>query len=86
MVGNEFAEKCGSTDEVVRNFKKQMDFLNYFSLSEDYEIRLTRGQAQLGVMKEQAKREIEEVSHSVEEIFFRQLDSYVDAYLDRIIK
>ena len=86
LVGTEFTEKCCNTDELITNFKKQMDFLNYFSDSEDYEIRLLRGQVQLPLLCEHAKQQLGGVSESVQEIFFRQLDSYVDAYLERVIK
>ena len=86
LVGTEFAEKCCNTDELITNFKKQMDFLNYFSDSEDYEIRLLRGQLQLPLLREHARQQIGGVNESVQEIFFRQLDSYVDAYLERVIK
>lgn len=36
LSGNEFTDKCGNTEETLKQFKKRMDFLNYFSLSEDY--------------------------------------------------
>ena len=40
---SEFQQIKGNADESLTNFKKKVNFLNYFSLSEDYEIKVTKG-------------------------------------------
>jgi len=39
---NDF-QQAESTEESISTFKKKFGILNYFSESEDYEIRLTKG-------------------------------------------
>lgn len=43
LSGNDFVIKCGDSNESIKKFRKSIDYLNYFSMSEGYEIKLLKG-------------------------------------------
>jgi hypothetical protein len=63
-----------------------MNYLNYFSPSEDYEIKLHKGTAELPHNKEVCLEEFSAIQENIKKIFLEQIDNYIDQYIEKVLK
>lgn len=63
-----------------------MNFLNCFNLSEDYEVRMGIAERQMQQRRNKAESELFKIQQTVKQTFFKQLDAFIDQYIDKVLK
>lgn len=63
-----------------------MNFLNYFSTQNDYEIKIHRANMEIDKDKEKCKEEMRIYKEAIRAAFFEQVNSFIEAYVEKLIK
>jgi hypothetical protein len=73
------------SEEVLREFKRSYEFLNFLNYSEDYEIRLHRGKGALMDERMRATNELLKDKEKLKSAFLSQIDAIVDNYIQKTL-
>ena len=73
-------------EEILKKFRQDYDCLNYISTSAEYEIKLLKGKNNLTQNRVKAEKDLQNYKDSMKDAFLKQVDAYIDLYVDKIIK
>lgn len=83
---SDFVAEENSTQADICKLKSKYHFLNSFAVDEDYEAALLTGRAQLKINSEECRLAMQARLKQISEVFFKQIDSIVDHYIERSLK